>query len=139
MGGGSSSTSTLLRRVLPDLAPGVVRVRPHRGAGAALAAPTLEVRNADGELDLATGGWWDATRYFLVARAPSSQLTFDIDLALSQTNDNPVYYIQYAHARACSVMRKLTGAGWRWDPDAALGHLDQLQEEQEAALLRRLF
>ncbi|KZY73807.1 arginine--tRNA ligase, partial [Oleiphilus sp. HI0068] len=41
----------------------------------------------------------DATRYFLVARAPSSQLTFDIDLARSQSNDNPVYYIQYAHAR----------------------------------------
>ena len=49
----------------------------------------------------------DATRYFLGARAASSQLNFDIDLALSKTNDNPVYYIQYAHARACSVMRKM--------------------------------
>ena len=49
----------------------------------------------------------DATRYFLVARATTSQLTFDIDLALSRTNENPVYYIQYAHARICAMLRKL--------------------------------
>ena len=48
----------------------------------------------------------DATRYFLTARAATSQLTFDIDLALSRSNENPVYYIQYAHARICSVQRK---------------------------------
>ena len=46
----------------------------------------------------------DATRYFLVARRPDSQLVFDIDLAKSQNNDNPVYYIQYAHARIHSVL-----------------------------------
>ena len=46
----------------------------------------------------------DATRYFLLARKPDSQLIFDIDLAKSQTNDNPVYYIQYAHARICAVL-----------------------------------
>jgi arginyl-tRNA synthetase len=80
----------------------------------------------------------DATRYFLVARAPNSQLTFDIDLALSQSNDNPVYYIQYAHARTCSVMRKLVEQGWEWQPESALQHLDQLQEEHERSLLRRL-
>ncbi len=80
----------------------------------------------------------DATRYFLVARGPSSQLTFDIDLALSQSNDNPVYYIQYAHARACSVMRKLAEQGWDWQQDRALQHLDQLSQEHEAALMRRL-
>ena len=80
----------------------------------------------------------DATRYFLVARAASSQLTFDIDLALSQSNDNPVYYIQYAHARTCSVMRKLDEQGWQWQAETALQHLDQLTEEQERALLRRL-
>src|SRR5690606_1319957 len=45
----------------------------------------------------------DATRYFLAARRADSQLVFDIDLARAQTNDNPVYYIQYAHARICSV------------------------------------
>jgi arginyl-tRNA synthetase len=80
----------------------------------------------------------DATRYFLVARAPSSQLTFDIDLALSQSNDNPVYYIQYAHARVCSVQRKVTERGWTWQAENALQHLDRLGEEQENALLRRL-
>lgn len=48
----------------------------------------------------------DATRYFLAARAPSSQLTFDIDLACSQSHENPVFYIQYAHARICSVIQK---------------------------------
>jgi len=80
----------------------------------------------------------DATRYFLVARAASSQLTFDIDLALSQSNDNPVYYIQYAHARVCSVMRKLQQQGWTWDAQGAMQHLDELGEEHETALLRRL-
>ena len=80
----------------------------------------------------------DATRYFLVARAASSQLTFDIDLALSQSNDNPVYYIQYAHARICSVMRKLAEQGLDWDAERATDHLHRLQEEHETALLRRL-
>ena len=80
----------------------------------------------------------DATRYFLVARAANSQLTFDIDLALSQSNDNPVYYIQYAHARSCSVMRKLAEQGWTWQAEDALQHLDQLSEEHEKSLLRQL-
>ena len=80
----------------------------------------------------------DATRYFLAARAANSQLTFDIDLALSQSNDNPVYYIQYAHARACSVMRKLAEQGCEWTTQAGLTHLDQLTEDHEKALLRQL-
>jgi arginyl-tRNA synthetase len=80
----------------------------------------------------------DATRYFLSARAPNSQLTFDIDLALSQSNDNPVYYIQYAHARVCSMMRKLAENEWSWEADSALAHLDLLTQDHETALLRRL-
>ena len=80
----------------------------------------------------------DATRYFLVARGPSSQLTFDIDLALSQSNDNPVYYIQYAHARVCSIMRKLEEQGGAWSVESGLENLEQLQEEHEKALMRRL-
>ncbi len=51
----------------------------------------------------------DATRYFLAARRTDSQLVFDIDLARAQTNDNPVYYIQYAHARICSVLGQWAG------------------------------
>jgi arginyl-tRNA synthetase len=80
----------------------------------------------------------DATRYFLAARAPSSQLTFDIDLALAQSNDNPVYYIQYAHARVCSVMRKLAEQGLDWAPGLAAESLDRLGEDSEKAILRRL-
>lgn len=79
----------------------------------------------------------DATRYFLVARAPSSQLTFDIDLAISKSNDNPVYYIQYAHARICSVMRKLEEQGSQWS-EADANTLDQLTNDHEKALLKRL-
>lgn len=77
----------------------------------------------------------DATRYFLVARAPSSQLTFDIDLALSQTNENPVYYIQYAHARICSMLGKLNSSPSAEVSAAALAALSQPQEE---ALIREL-
>ncbi len=80
----------------------------------------------------------DATRYFLVAQAASSQLTFDIDLAISQSNDNPVYYIQYAHARVCSVMRKLADRGWSWSPANGCDSLDRLTEDAEKALLKRL-
>jgi len=80
----------------------------------------------------------DATRYFLGARAANSQLNFDIDLALSKTNDNPVFYIQYAHARTCSVMRKLEEQGWSWDASYAIGQLDKLNEDYEKALLGRL-
>lgn len=80
----------------------------------------------------------DATRYFLVARATTSQLTFDIDLAISQTNDNPVYYIQYAHARVCSVLRKLADKGWSWSPETGSNTLDQLTEDAEKMLLNKL-
>ncbi len=48
----------------------------------------------------------DATRFFLVSRKPDTEFTFDVDLALSQSEDNPVYYVQYAHARICSVLRE---------------------------------
>jgi len=85
----------------------------------------------------------DATRYFLAARAPGSQLTFDIDLARSQTNDNPVYYIQYAHARVCSVLRKLavnelTDGSMSWSLQNNTNSLDQLTEDAEKALINRL-
>jgi arginyl-tRNA synthetase len=82
----------------------------------------------------------DATRYFLVSRKPDSQLTFDIDLARSQTNDNPVYYIQYAHARICSVERQLAERGLAWDADAgktALVKLDSEHEDQVMVMLSR--
>jgi len=76
----------------------------------------------------------DATRYFLAARRADSQLIFDIDLARAQTNDNPVYYIQYAHARICSVLSQ-----WGGDVQALAGvDLQSLVSSYETALLQRL-
>jgi arginyl-tRNA synthetase len=76
----------------------------------------------------------DATRYFLAARHPDSQLVFDIDLAKSQSNDNPVYYIQYAHARVHAVL-----AQWGGDR-AVLHHADVgvLESEYETTLLQKM-
>ena len=76
----------------------------------------------------------DATRFFLAARAATSQLTFDIDLALSQSNENPVYYIQYAHARVASVKRKALEIDAQWTPATGLEHLATLKESEELAL-----
>jgi arginyl-tRNA synthetase len=80
----------------------------------------------------------DATRYFLAARAPSSQLTFDIDLARSQSNDNPVYYIQYAHARISSILRKIQAVKGDWNVEEGLSHLDQLVVDDERKLANTL-
>ncbi|MEK9593052.1 MAG: arginine--tRNA ligase [Luminiphilus sp.] len=76
----------------------------------------------------------DATRYFLVARAPTSQLTFDVDLALAKSNENPVYYIQYAHARCASVLRKAKEAVGEAAAQEGLSHLSCLSESETLAL-----
>ena len=76
----------------------------------------------------------DATRSFLAARRADSQLIFDIDLARAQTNDNPVYYIQYAHARICSVLAQ-------WGRDTKIlstVDLSPLNSAHDAALMQRL-
>lgn len=75
----------------------------------------------------------DATRYFLAARRADSQLIFDIDLARAQTNDNPVYYIQYAHARICSVLSQ-----WNGDISQLNADLSPLTNAHETALMQRL-
>jgi len=80
----------------------------------------------------------DATRYFLIARKADSQLVFDIDLARSQSNDNPVYYIQYAHARVCSVLRQLGERGLSWNRENGCAQLARLDNEHEAALMAEL-
>jgi arginyl-tRNA synthetase len=80
----------------------------------------------------------DATRYFLIARKGDSQLVFDIDLARSQSNDNPVYYIQYAHARVCSVLRQAGEKGFTFDLHNGLAHLARLDNEHEQILLTEL-
>ena len=80
----------------------------------------------------------DATRYFLISRKGDSQLVFDIDLARSQSNDNPVYYIQYAHARVCSVLRQAAEKGFAVDVVNGQAHLSRLDNEHEQILLREL-
>ena len=76
----------------------------------------------------------DATRFFLSARAATSQLTFDIDLALSKSNENPVYYIQYAHARICSVMEKAKIEMPNWEVRDGVQNLEHLTELEELRL-----
>ena len=80
----------------------------------------------------------DAARFFFVMRSNEQHLDFDLELAKSQSNDNPVYYVQYAHARVCSVMRELETRGIAWAADAARVHLQHLTEEPEQALMQRL-
>ena len=80
----------------------------------------------------------DATRYFLIARKSDSQLVFDVDLARSQSNDNPVYYIQYAHARVCSVLRQVPEKGFTFDLADGLAQLHRLDNEHEQILLAEL-
>jgi len=76
----------------------------------------------------------DATRYFLIARKPDSQLVFDIDLAKTQNSDNPVYYIQYAHARIAGVLKQ-----WGGDINQLnKANLDHLKSTQELILIKRL-
>ncbi len=76
----------------------------------------------------------DATRYFFVMRKSDSQLTFDIDLAKSRSEDNPVYYVQYAHARICSVLNQWGGDCGRLDSVDLL----PLTNKYESELLRAL-
>ncbi len=80
----------------------------------------------------------DAARFFYVMRRHDQHLDFDLELAKSQSADNPVYYIQYAHARVASVMEKLKARGLAWDEAQGLAHLALLKEDHERALLRTL-
>lgn len=79
----------------------------------------------------------DAARYFFCMRSLDSQLDFDMTLATEKSNENPVYYIQYAHARICSIYRQLAEAGIK---EAALEDLklDTLQAPEELALVKKL-
>ena len=80
----------------------------------------------------------DATRYFLAARKSDSHLNFDIDLARSESADNPVYYIQYAHARVCSIFRKLAENNLQWDEETGQSALSRLELESEKRLTIKL-
>jgi len=79
----------------------------------------------------------DAVRFFLVSRRADSEFVFDIDLALSKSEDNPVYYVQYAHARVASVQRQLLERNHSYRQSSA-ADLARLTESHEIALLRRI-
>ncbi len=80
----------------------------------------------------------DAARFFYVMRKCEQHMDFDLDLAKSQSNDNPVYYIQYAHARVRSVFRQLAEKELAWDMDNGLVGMNALTEAHEDALLVNL-
>ncbi|AOB29531.1 arginine--tRNA ligase [Bordetella sp. H567] len=76
----------------------------------------------------------DAVRYFLIQRRADTEFVFDVDLALSQSDENPVYYIQYAHARICSMV----GQSGESEPDIAAADITRLTAPSEFALMQRL-
>ena len=80
----------------------------------------------------------DAARYFYIMRKPEQHLDFDLDLAKSQSADNPVYYIQYAHARICSVWNQLETLDWDFDQQQGIKNLNQLDTTHEKNLMNAL-
>jgi len=80
----------------------------------------------------------DAARFFYIMRKSEQHLDFDLELAKSESNDNPVYYIQYAHARICSVFRQMPEKGYNYNQTEALSDLSLLIEPHEINLLATL-
>ena len=77
----------------------------------------------------------DAARFFYLMRRSEQHMDFDLKLATSKSNDNPVFYVQYAHARVCSVLRQLDEKGWQRNLVLGLENLEKLTEEHESSLL----
>lgn len=77
----------------------------------------------------------DATRYFFAMRSPDTHMDFDLSLAKSQSNENPVYYVQYAHARLCSIFRQAEERGITFDPTA---DLTPIHSEKELDVLKKI-
>jgi len=80
----------------------------------------------------------DAARFFYVMRKCEQHLDFDLDLAKSQSSDNPVYYVQYAHARVCSVLRQAADKGIDAEVSAGIANLEHLAEDHERGLIKTL-
>ena len=89
--------------------------------------------DANGHRDITRGR--DAVRFFLISRKADTEFVFDVDLALTQSDENPVYYVQYAHARICSVLAQWGGDETELD---AVADLSPLTSPREAALLAKL-
>lgn len=80
----------------------------------------------------------DAARFFYVQRKGDQAIDFDLELAKAKSNENPVYYIQYAHARVCSVLRQLKEKAITWQLGEGIEHIHQLTEASELALFKAL-
>ena len=80
----------------------------------------------------------DAARFFYIMRKADQHLDFDLDLATSKSNENPVYYIQYAHARICSIYRQLAEKGLEANQTTGLENLNLLDKEIEAEIANKL-
>lgn len=80
----------------------------------------------------------DAARFFYVMRRSDQHIDFDLKLATSKTNENPVFYVQYAYARVCSVLRQLDEKGWVRDIEQGMVQLARLTETHELALMSTL-
>ena len=80
----------------------------------------------------------DATRFFFIMRKPDSQLVFDIDLAKEQSPDNPVYYVQYAHARICSIFENAADKGFTAPERPLLTEIALLNTPEELQLIKLL-
>ena len=76
----------------------------------------------------------DACRYFFLARAPSTQMDFDLELARKESSENPVYYVQYAHARICSILASARERDIQWDG----GEVSLLIDPNELTLIRKI-
>ncbi len=80
----------------------------------------------------------DATRFFFLMRKPDAQLVFDIDLAKQQTNENPVYYVQYAHARICSIFENAAEKGFVAPEKPAVSALSCLSTPEDMQMIKLL-
>jgi arginyl-tRNA synthetase len=80
----------------------------------------------------------DAARFFYVMRRSEQHMDFDLELATSKSNENPVFYVQYAHARVCSVFRQLPEKGYIHNVELGMANLPELSAEHESVLLTTL-
>jgi len=80
----------------------------------------------------------DAARFFYVMRRSEQHMDFDLKLATSRSNENPVFYVQYAYARVCSVLRQLDEKGWERNVLSGMDNLSRLTEEHEVQLIGSL-
>ena len=80
----------------------------------------------------------DAARFFFIMRDPDSTVEFDLDLAKAESSDNPVYYVQYAHARLCSILRQANELGYTFEGIPGEANLKRLESTEERELLKKI-